>query len=110
MSKSERGEHFPDLVSDEFGVLDLGLVRPEDKPLFLERPEVEGGVLLERPEVEGGVLLERIEVEGGLLLERQEVATEQSGVLLERPEVEGELLERPAVEEEKRFLEGSDIL
>ena len=81
LSKFEKGEHFPDLVNDDFDVLDLGVV---DELLFLERPEVEG-VLLERPEVEGGVLLERPEVERGELLERPEV---ERGVLLERLEVE----------------------
>ena len=97
--KSERGERFPDLVNDDFYVLDLGAVRPEDKLSFLERPEVEG-VLPERPEVEGvvlykvegGVFPERLEVEGELL-ERLEV---EGGVLLERLEVErGVLMERP---------------
>ena len=47
LSKSARGERFPDLINDDFDVLDLRVVRPEDKLLFLQRPEVEG-VLLER--------------------------------------------------------------
>ena len=46
LSKSERGETecFPDLINDDFDVLDLdlGVVKRVDKLLFLEWPEVEG--------------------------------------------------------------------
>ena len=82
LSKSERGERFPDPVNNDLDELDFGVVRPTyscdelylvrwdtERELFSERPDAEGELFSERPDVEGELFSERPDTEGELFLE-----------------------------------------